>query len=62
MQRIFLLVGTNLAILFILNIVLQLFGVGDWLSSSGSGLNVGGLLVISLVFGFAGSFYIACAV
>ena len=55
MQRIFLLVGTNLAILFILNIVLQLFGIGDWLSSSGSDLNVTGLLVISFIFGFAGS-------
>ena len=56
MQRILLLVGTNLAILFILNIVLQLFGVGDWLSHSGSDLNITGLLIISFIFGFAGSF------
>ena len=56
MQRILLLVGTNLAILFVLNIVLQLFGVGHWLSQSGSDLNITGLLIISLIFGFAGSF------
>jgi len=55
MQRIFLLVGTNLAILFVLNIVLQLFGVEDWLRQSGSELNIRGLLIISLVFGFSGS-------
>lgn len=55
MQRILLLVGTNLAILFILNIVLQLFGVGDWLHNSGSDLNITGLLIISLIFGFSGS-------
>ena len=56
MQRILLLVGTNLAILFVLNIVLQLFGVGDLLSQSGSDLNITGLLIVSLVFGFSGSF------
>ena len=56
MQRILLLVGTNLAILFVLNIVLQLFGIEDWLHQSGSNLNITGLLIISLIFGFSGSF------
>ena len=55
-MRILLFIGTNLAILFVLNIVLQLFGVGHWLSQSGSELNITGLLIISAVIGMAGSF------
>lgn len=56
MTRILLFIGTNIAILLVLNIVLQIFGVGHWLSQSGSDLNLTGLLIISAVIGMSGSF------
>ena len=54
MKRMFLFVLTNLAVVFVINITLRLFGVDRWLNASG-GMNFNALLVISAVIGFAGS-------
>lgn len=56
MKRIFLFLVTNLAIVFVLSIVLHLFGVDRILDEQGVGLNINNLLVFSAVFGFGGSF------
>lgn len=53
MKRILLFLATNLAVMVVLSIVLNVLGVGGFLT--GSGLNVNALLVFSLVIGFAGS-------
>ena len=53
MKRIMLFVMTNLAVMVVLGIVINLFGLNRWLDANG--LNVGGLLVFSLVVGFAGA-------
>lgn len=53
MKRILLFLATNLAVMLVLSIVLNVLGVGRFLT--GSGLNVNALLVFSLVIGFAGS-------
>ncbi|HET7633828.1 MAG TPA: protease HtpX [Burkholderiales bacterium] len=55
MKRIFLFVVTNVAVLLVLSIVLHLFGVDQMLAQSGSGLNIGALLVVAAVIGFGGS-------
>ncbi|MDH4072082.1 MAG: protease HtpX [Gammaproteobacteria bacterium] len=55
MKRVFLFVATNLAVLFVLSIVLRLLGVDRILDESG-GINYESLLVLSLVIGFGGSF------
>jgi heat shock protein HtpX len=52
-KRILLFLATNLAVMVVLSIVLNVLGVGRFLT--GSGLNVNALLVFSLVIGFAGS-------
>jgi len=54
MKRIFLFVLTNLAVIFVINITLRLFGVDRILDQSG-GINFNALLVMSLVIGFSGS-------
>jgi heat shock protein HtpX len=54
--RVALFIATNLAVVFVLGIVLRLLGVDQMLAESGSGLNYEALLVISVVFGFGGSF------
>jgi heat shock protein HtpX len=54
MKRIFLFILTNLAVVFVINITLRLFGVDRWLDQSG-GISFGALLVLSAVIGFAGS-------
>lgn len=54
MKRIFLFILTNLAVVFVINITLRLFGVDRILNQSGS-INFNALLVISLVIGFSGS-------
>jgi heat shock protein HtpX len=54
MKRIFLFIVTNLAVMVVLSIVLKLFGL-DRAMYSQSGMSYGGLLVFSLVVGFAGS-------
>jgi len=55
MKRIFLFIATNLAIVFVLNIVLHLLGV-DHIQTSRGGLDINSLLVFSAVVGFGGSF------
>jgi heat shock protein HtpX len=53
MGRIFYFLLTNLAVLVVLNIVMQLFGIGSYLE--GSGINYQSLLVFSFIVGMAGS-------
>ena len=53
MKRILLFVMTNLAVMVVLGIVINLFGLNRFIDESG--LNVGGLLVFSLVIGFGGA-------
>jgi heat shock protein HtpX len=55
MKRILLFLATNLAVVLVLSIVLNLLGVGRGGVSAG-GINIGQLLVFSVVVGFAGSF------
>jgi heat shock protein HtpX len=56
MKRVLLFLATNLAIVVLLGIVLRLLGVESILDQSGTGLNLGSLLIFAAVFGFAGSF------
>jgi heat shock protein HtpX len=53
MKRILLFLATNLAVVLVLSIVLNVLGVGR--PVGGAGLNVGALLVFSLVVGFTGA-------
>ena len=53
MKRIFLFIVTNLAVVLVMSIVLSLLGVNRYLYRSG--LDLGSLLVFSLVVGFTGS-------
>ncbi|MDZ7643609.1 MAG: protease HtpX [Woeseiaceae bacterium] len=55
-KRVALFLATNIAIILVLSIVLRLFGVDRMLAESGTGLNYEALLILSLVFGFGGSF------
>ncbi|MFC4929838.1 protease HtpX [Massilia sp. GCM10023247] len=54
MKRIVLFLATNLAVVLVLTLVLNLLGVGRAVSAEG--INVGALAVFSLVVGFTGSF------
>jgi len=54
MKRIFLLVVTNIAVMVVLSLIIQVFGLDRALAQKG--LNVTGLLIISAVFGFGGAF------
>lgn len=54
MKRILLFLATNMAVLLLASITLNILGVGSYLSHQG--LNMGSLLVFCAVFGFAGSF------
>jgi len=54
MKRVVLFVLTNIAVLVVLSVVLNVLGVDRYLSENG--LNVGMLLVFSLIVGFTGSF------
>jgi heat shock protein HtpX len=54
MKRIVLFLATNLAVVLVLTVVLNLLGVGRAVSAEG--INVGALAVFSLVVGFTGSF------
>ena len=56
MQRIFLFVATNVAIIALISIVFSLLGVDGLLQSNGVDLDLGALLIMSAVIGFAGSF------
>ena len=53
MKRIFLFLITNLAVIFVLNLVCQIFGVDRYLAAHGQ--SYAGLLVMSLIFGFGGA-------
>ena len=54
MKRIVLFLVTNIAVGLVLTITLSILGVGRHLA--GTGLNVGGLAIFSVIVGFAGSF------
>ena len=55
-KRVALFIATNLAVILVLSVVLRLLGVDRILDESGTGINYEALLVLSLVFGFGGSF------
>ena len=54
MKRVLLFVATNLAILVVLSVVVQLFGIDQWLARQGT--NLTGLLVFAAILGFGGAF------
>ena len=54
MKRIFLLIVTNVAVMVVLSLVVQVFGLDRALARNG--MDLGGLLIISAVFGFGGAF------
>ena len=51
MQRIFLFLLTNIAIMVILSITLRILGVESLLMQNGSDLNINALVIFSGVFG-----------
>jgi heat shock protein HtpX len=53
MQRIFLFLATNLAVMVVLGIVSSVFGLGNYMGPGG--IKVGSLMAYSLVIGFTGS-------
>ncbi|MYM64328.1 protease HtpX [Pseudomaricurvus sp. HS19] len=55
MLRIGLFLMTNLAVILVASITLNLLGVGSYLDASGSGLDLGNLLVFCAIFGFSGA-------
>ena len=54
MMRILLFLGTNLAIILVASLTLNILGVGSYLTANGLDLNA--LLAFCAVFGFAGAF------
>jgi len=54
MKRIVLFLLTNLAVMLVISIVVQVLGLNQWLA--GSGLNLGMLLTFAAVVGFGGAF------
>src|SRR2546423_1750918 len=54
MKRILLLIATNLAVMFVLSIIVSVLGVDRWLMAEG--IDYFSLLVFSAVFGFGGAF------
>lgn len=55
MKRVLLFLGTNLAIIVVASITLNLLGVGSFLDESGTNLNLQALLIFCFIFGMAGS-------
>jgi heat shock protein HtpX len=55
MLRIILFLGTNLAIMLVLSVVVSIFGLDRW-AYSHSGINLQGMLVMCAVFGIGGAF------
>jgi len=55
MKRILLFLGTNIAVLVVLSIVLRLLGIESLLAEQGTQLDLRALLVFSAVVGFSGS-------
>jgi heat shock protein HtpX len=56
MRRVFYFLLTNIAVLLVLSLVLQLLGVQGYLDKTGTGLDYWNLLVFAAVFGMGGSF------
>jgi heat shock protein HtpX len=56
MTRIFLFLATNAAVLVLISVVFQIFGIEGILAENGVDLNLQALLVMSAVIGFGGSF------
>src|SRR5688572_33224543 len=56
MKRIVLFVATNVAVLAVIYLVLNILGVERFLSDNGTQLDLGALLAFSAVVGFTGSF------
>lgn len=56
MMRIVLFLGTNVAVMVVLSVVMKLFGIEQVLNQQGTGLNLDSLLLISAVVGMSGSF------
>ena len=56
MKRILLFIATNVAVLLVLTIAMQLLGIESLLAEQGTQLNLQSLLIFSAVIGFAGSF------
>ena len=54
-KRVMLFVITNLAIILVLGVVLNLLGVGSMLDEQGVGLDLTSLIIFAAVFGFGGS-------
>lgn len=54
MKRVVLFLATNLAVVLLLSVIINVFGLNQWLSANG--IDYIGLLVFSAVVGFAGSF------
>jgi len=54
-KRVMLFVVTNLAIVLVLGVVLNLLGVGRILDEQGVGLDLNNLIIFAAVFGFGGS-------
>ena len=54
MKRIFLFLATNLAVVVLLSVIINVFGLNRWLAAEG--IDYTGLLMFSAVIGFAGSF------
>lgn len=55
MKRILLFVGTNLAILMVLSVSMRLLGVDQYLTNSGTDLDLTKLLIFAAILGFGGS-------
>ena len=55
MQRIFLFLITNIAIMVVLSITLRILGVDSLLAQNGSDLNINALVIFSGIFGFGGA-------
>jgi len=55
-KRVILFVITNLAIVLVLGLVLNLLGVDSMLDQQGIGLDLNNLIIFAAVFGFGGSF------
>jgi len=56
MKRILLFVATNVAVLAVIYLVLNILGVGSFMTADGTRLDLGALLTFSAVVGFTGSF------
>jgi len=56
MMRILLFLGTNLAVILVLTVTMQLLGIESLLQQNGVDLDLTALLIYSAVIGFAGSF------